>query len=103
MATSDWTAQLSEMGYQKTGHFQCRQVQRSIQDPVVILALRFGRRFYEKGGDRVFFLGRKQIPTGTAPQIAERANGTAVIVGADGSLITTFRNRDFSRTLRRRQ
>jgi len=93
----------SEMGYQKTVHFERRQVQRGIRDQVVVLALKFGRRFYEKGGDRVFFLGRRQLPQGIAPQLADRAQGTAVVVSADGSLITTFRNPEFSKTLRHRQ
>ena len=48
-------------------------------------------------------LGRRQLPQGIAPQLADRAQGTAVVVSADGSLITTFRNPDFSKTLRHRQ
>ena len=93
---------LLTLGYQKTTHFACRRVQRGIRDEVVVLALRFGRKFYDKGGEQVFFLGRKQLPLNLTPKIAERANGTAVVVGADGALITTFRNPDYSKVLKRR-
>ena len=93
---------LQELGYQKTTHFACRQVQRGVRDEIVLLALRFGRKFYDKGGEQVYFLGRKQLPRDLAPKIAERANGTTVVVGANGALITTFRNPEFSKVLKRR-
>ncbi len=88
--------------YMKTKHFELRQAQRKIPDAQVILALQYGRRFYE-GEDRVYFLGRKHLPNGLDSNMVHRANGTVVVVGVRGELLTTYRNPRFIRELRRRQ
>jgi Predicted membrane protein len=95
---------------EKTRHFEERQRTRRISDESVFLALRYGQRFYE-GEDRVYFLGRKHLrrvsggPGGAILDERERrrADGTVVVVGPDGQLVTTYRNPRFCRTLRRRQ
>jgi hypothetical protein len=83
-------------------HFRMRQAQRGITGDMVKLALRYGKPFYE-GSDRVYFLGRRQMPRGIDGRVADRANGTVVVVGPDDRLITTYRNPNFVKTLKRRQ
>jgi hypothetical protein len=87
--------------YTPCGHFTMRQAQRGISDEMVALALQFGKPFYE-GEDRVYFLGRRQMPKGIDSRLAERANGMVVVVGPDHTLVTTYRNPDFRKTLKRR-
>ena len=91
----------------KTPHFVERQSQRHIPDARIALALRFGQTFYQ-GTERVFFLGRKQLlraqralgSTLDADE-ARRADGTVVVVGGDNALVTTYRNPNYIRHLRR--
>src|SRR4051812_25308155 len=91
----------------KSSHFAARQRQRQIADTWVWAALRFGQPFYQ-GGDRVFFLGRKQLDrarraTGGVfgSEEAKKADGTVVVVGPDNTLVTTYRNPHYIRHLRR--
>ena len=88
-------------GTTKSAHFAVRQVQRGVSDEMVALALRYGRRFYE-GEDRVYFLGRRQMPGEIDPRVADRANGTVVVVAPGEHLVTTYRNPRYVRTLKRR-
>jgi hypothetical protein len=85
-----------------SAHFALRQAQRRVSDEAVALALRYGKRFHE-GHDCVYFLGRRQMPQDVPPKLAEKANGTVIVVGANRTLITTYRNPNFVRTLKRRR
>ena len=85
-----------------------RQCQRQVADVEVALAITYGERFFE-GNDRVYFLGqrrlkklREQFPATVDERTVRRADGTVVVVGEDGSLITTYRNPRFISVLKRR-
>lgn len=95
--------------YVKTLHFQARQQQRHISDERVWLALGWGQVFYQ-GREKVYFLGRKQIGRAQkalgaglplTPQDWHDADGTVVVVGEDGALVTTYRSLHDIRRLRR--
>ena len=98
----DTATPAAEARLQRSTHFSMRQAQRGVSDQAVALALRYGKRFHE-GEDCVYFLGRRQIPQNTPVKLAEKANGTVIVVGANETLITTYRNPGFVRTLKRRQ
>jgi hypothetical protein len=85
----------------RTEHFQRRQAQRSITDVEVGLALRHGRCFFE-GEDRVYFLGKKQMPSALDARVAGRLDGLTVVVNVDGALITVWRNPNGLRKIRKR-
>jgi hypothetical protein len=94
--------------WEKTDHFAERQGRRGVRDAAARLAVAYGRCFFERG-DRVYFLGRDAIrkrfqnaPAVVADEWVRRADGLVVVVGADGKLITTYRNPRFLRTLKRR-
>lgn len=87
--------------YVKTEHFIQRQQQRRISDEQVELTLQLGCRFYE-GEELVYFVGRKHLPCELDPKLADRTNGTVVVVGAEGNLLTTYRNPRFIKELKRR-
>lgn len=94
--------------WKKTNHFVQRQGRRGVRDAAAKLAIACGRCFYERD-DRVYFLGRdairKKLKSAPAPVIEDwvrRADGLVVVVGADGSLITTYRNPQYLKTLKRR-
>lgn len=94
--------------WDKTGHFAERQGRRGVRDDAAMLAIAYGRCFFERG-DRVYFLGRdairkkfKNAPSAVTQEWIRRADGLVVVVGADGKLITTYRNPRFLRTLKRR-
>ena len=86
----------------KTAHFVERQNQRVISDAEVLLALRYGLRFHESGGDIVHFLGRRCLPKTLSDKAAQRANGVVVVVAGGQMLVTTYRNPQFIKELKRR-
>lgn len=97
---------MEKLGLEKTAHFIERQHQRSITDPLVIMAIACGERFYQ-GSERVYFLGRKHLAraqrklgAALSEREARRAEGTVVVVGVDNHLITTYRNPSYIRHLR---
>lgn len=92
----------------KTAHFTERQGRRGVGDAVARLAIACGRCFYE-GEDRVFFLGRDAIrkrfqnePPSVIAEWLERGDGVVVVVAPGDCLVTTYKNPDFIRTLKRR-
>ena len=85
----------------KCNHFFRRQLERRVSDEDVAMALQYDKRFYE-GEDRVYFLGRRQISPGLPARVAGRLNGTTVVVGPGGRLVTVWRNPKSHRTLKRR-
>jgi hypothetical protein len=84
----------------KSEHFQCRQNQRGIRDEVVALAIQFGRCFRE-GDRKVFFLGRKQIPGQVRSQLRDKVNGTVVVMSNTGVLVSTYKNPDYIKALKK--
>ena len=86
----------------KTAHFVERQNQRSVSDHEVALALQCGVRFHEHGGDIVYFLGRRNVPKTVDEKTAQRANGVVVVVAKGQTLVTTYRNPQFIKALKKR-
>lgn len=93
--------------YRKTDHFIERQRQRHIPDTYVGLALQWGQPFYH-GTDKVYFLGRKQLQRAgrslgkeLSADAVRKADGTVVVVSEDNALVTTYRNPQYIRHLRR--
>lgn len=93
--------------YHKTPHFTERQRQRRISDERIWLALNWGQTYYQ-GDQKVYFLGRKQL--GRAQRVLgkmfsedemQKADGTVVVVANDNALVTTYRNPNYIRHLRR--
>jgi hypothetical protein len=81
----------------KTDHFAERPRPCGISDSWVLWVLSHGGRFYH-GGERVFFLGRKQLRRpqhlkgiSVSDRKASQADGTVGVVGRDDGLITTYR------------
>ena len=93
---------INQAAWTKTTHFVERQNQRVISDGEVLLALRFGLRFHERGGDVVHFLGRRCLPKTLNDKAAKRANGIVVVVSPDQKLVTTYRNPHFIKALKKR-
>jgi len=94
--------------WKKSAHFVERQGRRGVRDEAAKLAIAYGRCFYERG-ERVYFLGRdtirKRLKDAPAPVVEDwvrRANGLVVVVGTDGALVTTYRNPNYLKTLKRR-
>lgn len=97
----------STQEYVKTGHFLERQRQRHIHDTQVALAIQYGQPFYQ-GQEKVYFLGRKQLQRAArvlgarlSCKDVKDADGTVVVVADDHSLVTTYRNPNYIRHLRR--
>jgi hypothetical protein len=100
-AAMKYTATSVDVAFVKSAHFRTRQTQRSVSDYAIGLTLKYGDVFFQ-GTDRVYFLGRKRIPASIPPAQAELLDGTTVVLGMDNVLVTTYRNRDAHRSLRRR-
>lgn len=73
-------------------HARCRQQQRGVSNQHIDAALAWGRHYQQGRGREVFFLGERQA------ELARRHGadvgrfvGTAVVVGADGGVITVIR------------
>jgi hypothetical protein len=95
------TSASAEGFYVHSAHFKRRQAQRKVSDAAVALALCFGETFFQ-GEDRVYFLGRKHIPAFVPAPMASYLDGTTVVLGPDDVLVTTFRNPEARRALKRR-
>jgi hypothetical protein len=82
-----------------TAHATERGYQRGIREMEIALALCFGKRFWKKG-KRICFLGRRHLPAHLPHDVARRAEGTVVVVAADGAICTVFRDRNFPKRMR---
>lgn len=63
--------------------------QRNLNVGDVALALRFGRKVYREG-IRFFFLGQRDLPTGSKRKLRRLAGLT--VVAADECILTVYRN-----------
>ena len=98
----NWRRQVQDWGcFVKTAHFEQRQAQRKITDQIVALTVSRGRRFHE-GDDTVYFLRRRDLPSTLSHEASRRADGTIVVVGTGGALLTTYRNPLYLRALKHR-
>lgn len=91
----------------KTAHFVERQRSRGIQDDWIRWTIAYGERFYQ-GTMQVFFLGRKGLKKAQkvercrlSDRESQMADGTVVVVGDGNALVTTYRNPNYIRHLKR--
>lgn len=76
-----------------TRHARCRGARRNVAPDAVEYVVAHGR-MVRRTGVMFFFLGRRDIPTrDRCASWATRLEGTIVVVAADGSVITVYRNR----------
>ena len=83
-------------------HAKTRCQEREISRLQIALAVDFGQRVNGTGVE-ICFLGRRDIPEWLDRRYAERVEGTVVILGHAGEAVTTYRNRDAMRELRKRK
>ncbi len=75
----------------RSAHGAKRQQQRGISTDLLHLTVRFGKR-YRIGGGRVgYFLGRRHLPDGLLPALAECAEGLVVVLDGE-TVVTAYRN-----------
>lgn len=87
---------------QITKHAGERLSQRNIDMNAVSLAVDFGLKI-EQNGATVHFLGRRQLPRGLTRDEADELEGTTVVLGRDGGVITVYRTHRLPRIIRRRR
>lgn len=85
-----------------TAHAAARQSARGIDDLAVALAIDYGRRTYGTGAE-ICFLGRRQIPAWIHPRYAEKLDGTVVVLGRGGEVITVYRDQAANGRIRRKE
>ncbi|MFB2579489.1 hypothetical protein ACEYX6_10160 [Acinetobacter sp. c2-A9] len=80
-----------------TFHAYHRGQQRNIQAWMVAHAIRYGRRFYDKGA--VYYrVGKREIQRfGKICPELKKMNGIHVVTGQNGKILTMFRNTKFKR------
>ena len=86
----------------KSRHAAKRQQQRAISDSQVEAVLDWGRVYYQGGGRTAWFIGRKEVRTGRRQgRSLDHAVNIAVVLAADGTVITAIRTANL-KLLRRR-
>ena len=80
-----------------TNHVHERMQLRDISEEDVLATVEYGRTFYSRGA--VFkVIGKKEISRYREETDLEHLEGVHVVMGHDGTVITTYRNRRFHRT-----
>ncbi len=83
--------------YRFTKHADLRANARRLSRQAVFAALEFGRRVYTRGA-MICAIGRREVSRFALLGIdLSEFEGIQVVCAADGTLITVYRNRDFSR------
>lgn len=80
-------------------HAQRRAAQRFIGDETVELVLEWGAPLRQPGGRVAWFLGDREAAAARADGVSvpERAIGVAVVVAADGGVVTVLKSHDRKR------
>ncbi len=83
--------------YRFTKHVDLRANARRLSRQAVLAVLEFGRRVYTRGA-MICAIGRREVDR-FAPRGIDLSEfeGIQVVCDPDGTLITVYRNRDFSR------
>ena len=78
-----------------TTHAKKRMTQRGISQTTIELAISIGRYFYSKEA-LFFFIGKKEVKkySKVVPLIT-KDEGVVVISSLEGTILTTYRNRNF--------
>lgn len=83
-------------------HALCRAARRNVVPDAIDYVLAHGRRT-QRTGVAFYFLGRRDMPaTDRARGWAARLEGTVVVMGLDGEVITVYRNRRAWHTIQRK-
>lgn len=83
-------------------HAQQRCAQRNLSTDVLNFVKQHGQKI-RRTGVVFYFLGRRDIPERLrSDDRYARLEGTILLVGPDGRLITTYRNRKAIKTIRRK-
>lgn len=83
-------------------HAQQRCAQRNVSTDVLNFVKQHGRKI-RRTGVVFYFLGRRDIPERLrSDDRYARLEGTILLVGADGRLITAYRNRKAIKAIRRK-
>jgi hypothetical protein len=83
-------------------HARCRGARRNVAPDAVEYVLTHGR-WIQRTGVAFYFLGwRDMPPADRSASWASRLEGTIVLVGPDGAVITVYRNRRGLRAIQRK-
>lgn len=76
-----------------SAHARCRMAQRAVARALLDMALDYGRHDHAGGGADRFYFGEKEARRARRDGRAVRDGwaGTSVIVGLDGTIVTTVR------------
>jgi len=86
----------------KTSHGAKRCAQRKVDDNAMEVVRQFGRAFH-RTGVTFYFLGRRDLPEELRRQDRyAKLEGTTLLVGSDGVLITAYRNRAACRVIKKK-
>ncbi len=77
-------------------HAQLRSDQRSVPVEHIELAIAWGHEIHQRGGCVAYHLGFRDIAAARAQgvRLPERAEGVAVVLAADGTIVTVLRSHD---------
>jgi hypothetical protein len=76
----------------KSNHARRRQQQRAVQDNAVDAALRYGFEIRQKGQRTAYFIGKRQVEEAQlAGEDISAFEGVAIVIGHNGTLITTVK------------
>lgn len=77
-------------------HAWSRCAQRNVPQEHIELALSWGRLIYQREGRVVWHLGTREASQARAcgVEVPDRAVGVAVVVAADGTVVTVVRSQD---------
>ena len=85
-----------------TDHAHKRMSQRGLSEQAIDAALTYGRKVRARGAV-IYAIGKKEVRKNLATGVdLRRFEGTQVVCLSDGTILTVYKNRDFSR-LRDRQ
>ena len=82
-----------------SNHAKRRSPQRSVPPEHIELALLWGYEIHQAGGRTAYHLGRREAGAALTSGVGvpERAVGLAVVVAADGTIVTVVRSPDRDR------
>lgn len=87
---------------EKTSHAAKRCAQRQLGDHAMEVARQYGQAFH-RTGVTFYFLGRRDLPEELRRQDDyAKLEGTTLLVGADGVVITAYRNRAACRVIKKK-
>ena len=89
-------AEETDAGLQLTHHAWRRIFGRGLPANVVEVAVRYGRKVYTRGAC-IIVIGRREVKrAGRKGVDLEAYEGAQVVCSPEGSVLTVYRNRDFS-------